>query len=217
MAGLSAPLRCGATLRPVGAAAIVAAMVDLVLASTSPYRRELLERLGVPFECVAPAFDEAAAQQGESSPIALARALAAGKAAAVAASHAKSVVVGCDQVAALGEAILGKPGSVAAAVEQLQRLSGHEHMLITAVAVRRGKDVEEFVDVATLRMRKLDKKEIERYVARDEPVDCAGAYKIERLGIALFDRIQCEDHTAIVGLPLLKLCAALRKFGLPVP
>jgi septum formation protein len=191
-------------------------MADLVLASTSRYRRELLERLGTPFESVAPEFDEAAARK-ETSPIALARALANGKAAAVAKANKKAVVVGCDQVVALGEEILGKPGSADAAKAQLQKLAGQPHMLITAVSVHKGSDVEEFVDVTTLRMRKLDKKEIDRYVERDQPTDCAGSYKIERAGIALFDKIEGEDHTAIVGLPLLKLAAILRKFGLQVP
>ncbi|MGE3172653.1 MAG: nucleoside triphosphate pyrophosphatase [Planctomycetota bacterium] len=188
-------------------------MADLVLASTSPYRKELLERLGLPFECVAPDFDEDAVRGEHDSPVALVRALAAGKAAAVAKGRPKAVVIGCDQVAALGATILGKPGSAQAAAAQLQQLQGQEHLLLTAVSIHRGKDVEEFVDVATLRMRKLDKKTIDRYVERDQPLDCAGAYKIERAGIALFDKIDCEDHTAIVGLPLLKLAAALRKLG----
>lgn len=192
-------------------------MVDLVLASTSPYRRELLARLGLPFECVAPSFDETAARTPDASPIELARALAAGKAAAVAKDHKKAIVVGCDQVAALGTTVLGKPGSAEAAAAQLQQLAGQEHVLITAVSVHKGKEVEEFVDVTTLRMRKLDKKEIARYVDKDQPLDCAGAYKIERCGIALFDKIEGEDHTAIIGLPLLKLSGVLRKLGLPVP
>lgn len=197
--------------------AIVRAMVALVLASTSPYRKELLERLGVPFTCVAPEVDEAAARSGESSPIALARGLALAKATAVAKKHGKDVVIGCDQVAALGEQILGKPGTAAAAKEQLQALQGNEHMLITAVAVRCGKEVDEFVEVTSLRMRKLSGKEIERYVELDQPLDCAGSYKFERAGVALFDRVQGEDHSAITGLPLVKLCAALRRFGLQVP
>lgn len=192
-------------------------MADLVLASTSRYRRELLERFGIPFECVAPELDEAAARGGETSPIAIARKLATEKAAAVAKAHKKAIVIGCDQVVALGEEVLGKPGSKDAAKAQLQRLAGHEHMLITAVAVHCGGKVEEFVDVTTLRMRKLEPKEIARYVDRDDPVDCAGAYKIERGGIALFDKIQGEDHTAITGLPLLKLAGVLRGFGVQVP
>jgi septum formation protein len=90
-------------------------------------------------------------------------------------------------------------------------------MLITAVTVAKGKDTEEFVDVTMLRMRELKAAEIKRYVELDKPVGCAGGYKLERAGIALFERIQGEDHTAIIGMPLLKLSAVLRKFGLQVP
>lgn len=192
-------------------------MVDLILASSSRYRKELLERLGVPFECVAPDVDEVGARSQHSSPIAIARALAGAKAAAVAKKSGRAVVVGSDQVAALGETILGKPGSKAAAKAQLQQLAGQAHVLITAVAVRRGDEIVEFVDVATLRMRQLDSGEIDRYLERDDPIDCAGSYKIERAGIALFDKIECEDHTAITGLPLLQLAATLRRFGLRCP
>ena len=192
-------------------------MVALVLASTSPYRKELLERLGVAFTCIAPQVDENAARAAEPSPIALARGLALAKAADVGKKHGKDIVIGCDQVAALGEQILGKPGSAAAAKQQLQSLQGNEHLLITAVAVQFGKEVEEFVEVTTLRMRKLSDAEIGRYVDHDQPLDCAGSYKFERAGSALFDRVQGEDHTAITGLPVLKLAAALRRFGLCVP
>lgn len=192
-------------------------MVALVLASTSPYRKQLLERLGVPFTAVAPGVDEEAAANGETSPIAIARSLAAKKAAAVAKDHPKDVVIGADQVVALGDRVLGKPGSAAKCKEQLQALQGHEHLLITAVAVQKGKEVHEFVEVTTLRMRTLTGKEIDRYVERDQPLDCAGSYKFERAGVALFDRVQGEDHTAIQGLPMVKLCAVLRELGVEVP
>jgi septum formation protein len=131
--------------------------------------------------------------------------------------HGKAIVIGCDQVCAFGERALDKPDSPAAAIALLQQLQGKEHMLITAVTVQKGKESEEFVDVAMLRMRELKAAEIKRYVEQDQPVGCAGGYKFERAGIALFERVQGEDHTAIVGLPLLKLSAALRKFGLQVP
>lgn len=192
-------------------------MVALVLASTSPYRKQLLERLGVSFTCVAPGVDEEAAASGESSPIAIARSLAAKKAAAVAKAQPKDVVIGADQVVALGDRVLGKPGSAAKCKEQLSALQGQEHLLITAVAVQKGKDVHEFVEVTTLRMRPLTSKEIDRYVERDQPLDCAGSYKFERAGVALFDRVQGEDHTAILGLPLVKLCAVLRELGIELP
>lgn len=192
-------------------------MTELVLASTSKYRKELLQRLGVEFKTFDPKVDEAKIRTSTKDPIGLARSLALAKAESGGAAHKSAIVIGSDQVLAFGDEVLGKPGSAEAAAAQLERLQGNEHALITAVAVLHGKDKEEFVDVTMLRMRKLDKKTIARYVERDQPVDCAGSYKIEQLGIALFEKIQGEDHTAITGLPLLKVSAALRKFGLQVP
>lgn len=192
-------------------------MPRIVLASTSPYRRELLSRLGVQFECMAPAVDEAAEQAKAADPVALARTLARRKAEAVAAHHRDAIVIGGDQVIALGAEVLGKPGSIAAAEAQLARLAGQEHAVITACAVAFGAQWEEFADVAMLRMRALDRAEIARYVALDQPTDCAGAYKIERGGIALFDRVTAGDLTAITGMPMLRLCAVLRQFGVAVP
>jgi septum formation protein len=189
-------------------------MANLVLASTSPYRRDLLRRLGLPFETADPQVDEAALEQA-GDPIATARGLALAKTESAASAHKKAIVIGCDQVCALGSEILGKPGDRAGAIAQLARLAGQEHALITAVALAHKGGPTEFVDVTMLRMRPLATAEIERYVDLDEPYDCAGSYRIERAGIALFDRIQGEDHTAIVGLPLLKLSAALRELGLP--
>src|SRR5262249_30201288 len=195
----------------------VVRMTELVLASTSTYRKDLLARLGVKFECVAPEVDESAVRKGTKDPIGLARALAKKKAEAVAKGRNKAIVVGCDQVIALGDEVIGKPGSVDAAVEQLKRLAGKEHAVITACAVLHGKDEDEFVDVTMVRMADLSAAEIKRYVERDQPLDCAGAYKIEQAGIALVERITGEDHTAVIGLPLLRLSAALRKAGLTIP
>jgi septum formation protein len=192
-------------------------MPRIVLASTSPYRRELLKRLGLQFECVAPGVDEAAEQAKGLDPGSLARTLARCKADAVAAQHPDAIVIGGDQVIALGTEVLGKPSSAAAAAAQLARLSGQEHAVITACAIVYGKRAEEFADVAMLRMRPLDAAEIARYVALDNPVDCAGAYKIERGGIALFDQITASDLTAITGMPMLRLCAVLRDLGVAVP
>ena len=192
-------------------------MADLVLASASPYRRDLLSRLGVKFECVAPEVDEEAERKETRDPIALARTLARKKAEAVARNHKKAIVIGCDQVIALDDVALGKPGTAAAAKEQLKKLSGKEHAVVTACAVLHGKDEDEFVDVTMIRMRELAAAEIDRYLALDKPLDCAGGYKIEQAGIALVDRITGADHTAIIGLPLLRLSVALRKLGLPVP
>ena len=127
------------------------------------------------------------------------------------------VVVASDQICAIDEERLGKPGSVAAAHDQLARLAGRAHELHTAVHVRHGPVAHAWVDTTRLWMRALSREEIEAYVRADSPLDCAGAYKLEALGIALFERIETEDATAITGLPLMRLAAVLRECGFRVP
>lgn len=186
--------------------------MNLVLASTSKYRARLLERLGLPFAQEAPGVDEAPFKHGK--PLEVAQALALAKADAIAKRRPDAVVLGSDQVAALGDAILDKPGTEANARAQLARLAGKTHVLVTAVAVaHRGKSTL-LVDETKLTMRSLTEAEIAAYVARDAPLDCAGSYKVESLGIALFDRIDSQDFTAIEGLPLLAVARVLRELGL---
>ena len=192
-------------------------MPRLVLASTSSYRRQLLERLRLPFSCEAPGVDEDAVKRNTPEPLAVVRELAKQKALAVQKQHPDAIVIGGDQAATLDGAILDKPGTAAAAHAQLQRLQGQEHQLLTAVAIVHPGGLCEFLDATFLRMRPLTAVEIERYVAADQPLDCAGSYKIEGLGIALFQRVQGEDQTAIQGLPLLRLAQELRGLGLQVP
>lgn len=189
----------------------------LVLASTSPYRRELLARLRLPFDCEPPGCDEGR-QAGESAD-ALAGRLARLKAEAVGARRPGCIVIGSDQVAVRGEEILGKPGSVESCIEQLGRCSGGEVTFLTAVHVvdgSRGR-AESHLDRTRVVFRRLDPGEIARYVAADRPLDCAGGFKAESLGIALFDRIESVDPTALTGLPLAWLSGALRRAGIPVP
>ncbi len=189
----------------------------LILASTSRYRRELLARLKLPFECVAPDVDESR-EPGEAAD-ALARRLAQLKAEAVAARHPGAVVIGSDQVAVRGEDILGKPGTREAAIEQLRRSSGRDVLFLTAVHVidsAQGR-AESHLDTTHVRFRDLAIEEIERYVDRDEPLDCAGGFKAESLGIALFDRIESTDPTGLTGLPLAWVAGALRRAGFAVP
>jgi septum formation protein len=189
----------------------------LILASTSPYRRALLERLNLPFECVAPNTDESPLV-GESAQ-ALAQRLARLKAESVAALHPDSVVIGSDQVAVRGPDRLGKPGSVERCIEQLERSSGREVEFLTAVHVVNGPagNAEVHVDRTLVRFRPLSRSEIERYVAADHPIDCAGGFKAESLGIALFERIESADPTGLTGLPLIWLSHALRRAGIAVP
>lgn len=189
----------------------------LILASTSRYRRELLGRLCVPFECEPPGCDEAR-QAGETAEV-LALRLARLKAEAVAGRHPGCVVIGSDQVAVRGDELLGKPGSVAACEAQLHASSGREVEFLTAVHVADGRlsRAESHLDRTVVRFRRLDADEVSRYVAADMPLDCAGGFKAEALGIALFERIDSGDPTALTGLPLIWLSGALRRAGIPVP
>jgi septum formation protein len=189
----------------------------LILASTSAYRRELLARLRVPFECLAPGCDEQRLP-GESA-AALATRLARLKAETVAARHPGSFVIGSDQVAVRGDEILGKPGTVERCTAQLLQSSGREVAFLTAVHVVDGRHgrAEVHLDRTLVRFRTLDADEVARYVAADQPLDCAGGFKAESLGIGLFERIDSEDPTALTGLPLIWLSGALRRAGIPVP
>jgi len=190
---------------------------QLVLASTSPYRRALLSRLGIPFRCVPPRFEESSLDCVERSPRAVAEALALGKAASIAAAEPESTIIGCDQLVALDGRIFGKPGTADCAIEQLTAMSGRAHELITAVVVLQGEHQAAHTDITVLKMRPLNQDEIARYVARNQPFDCAGSYKIEEAGIALFETIATEDHSAITGLPLIRLTTILRLLGFAIP
>lgn len=192
----------------------------LILASTSRYRQALLARLSVPFSAVAPACDESLFRHLE--PATQARTLALRKAQALPPQAEDALIIGSDQVLELSGEVLHKPGTAAAARAQLRALSGRQHRLLTAVAVyepQSGRS-EVDMDVHTLTMRDLSDAAIAAYVAVDQPLDCAGAYALERRGIALFAHIAADpegaDDTAIIGLPLMKLCRLLRGFGYDV-
>lgn len=192
-------------------------MPSLILASTSTYRRALLERLGLPFTAAQPEVDESPSP-GES-PQAVAERLAIAKAEVVLAqANDDTWVIGSDQVAELDGRPLGKPGRHAAAVAQLRSMSAREVRFLTAVCVA-GPDGRRLraLDVTTVRFRALGDDEIERYVAREQPLDCAGSFKCEGLGIALFDEIDNRDPTALIGLPLIATARLLREAGFVVP
>lgn len=186
----------------------------LILASTSRYRRELLERLRMPFAVVSPHTDETPLL-GEA-PAALAMRLALAKAHAVARLHPHAVVIGSDQVADLDGHAIGKPGTHARAAAQLQALSGRQAVFQTAVAVVRADTGFAQVECAAVQVvfRTLSEAEIEQYLRADQPYDCAGSAKCETLGIALLDRIDSDDPTALIGLPLIRTCRLLRLAGL---
>lgn len=188
----------------------------LILASTSPYRRELLQRLRVPFDVLSPGVDESPLP-GEA-PRELALRLAIAKAEAVAGLHPDAVVLGSDQVCELDGRPLGKPGDHARAVAQLRALSGRSAHFLTAVAVVcRARNFAQ-ADLAPVRVvfRTLAGDEIERYLQLDQPYDCAGSAKSESLGIALLSSIDSDDPTALIGLPLIRTARLLREAGLDV-
>ncbi len=190
----------------------------LVLASTSPYRRLLIERLGIPFEADAPDCDEDALKRPGLSPRELALMLARAKAQSLSSKHAGAYILGSDQLVDLDGKVLGKPHTIEGAIAQLRSMRGRCHQLITAMAlVTPSGAIEEHLDVHTLAMRDLSDESLARYVERERPLDCAGSYKIESGGIALFERIEGADFSAITGLPLMALTGMLRKHGFVVP
>jgi septum formation protein len=188
--------------------------MKLILASGSPYRRELLARLRIPFDVQAPDIDES--PRAQEAPESLARRLARAKAEAIATALPGSVVIGSDQVATLdGTTPIGKPGTHEAARRQLQAASGrvmHFHTAFVLLAPGRPA-IDGWVPVA-VQFRRLDDAEIERYLALEQPFDCAGAAKCEGLGIALLKSIRTDDPTALIGLPLMQVADALRQVGL---
>ena len=190
---------------------------EIVLASTSPYRRALLDRLGLAFRCLPPHCDEETLKFQEADPSRLAERLALAKAKSIEAANRSAVIIGCDQLVWFQGRTFGKPGSVDRAIDQLSAMSGQSHELVTALVVLHGERVFRHTDVTSLRMRNLSRGAIERYVAADQPLDCAGSYKLESRGIALFDRIQTDDHTAVTGLPLVALVTILRDLGYEIP
>jgi septum formation protein len=192
-------------------------MPPLILASTSLYRRVLLERLALPFSCVAPGVDEAPLA-GESPPDRAVR-LALAKAAAVAARHPGATVIGSDQVGTCKGELLDKPGDAPRAHSQLQWLSAAAASFHTAVAVLQSErgNILQFVDTTTVYFRALSDAEIERYIAIEQPFDCAGGFRCEGLGITLFSRMVTEDPTGLIGLPLIALARSLRQLGYQLP
>ncbi|MGF2685109.1 Maf family protein [Marinobacter sp. DUT-3] len=187
----------------------------LLLASSSPYRRELLQRLGLPFTCASPGIDESA-QPGESAE-GLAIRLAAEKAQALAPTHPGHWIIGSDQVACLPDGtILNKPGNHEAAIRQLTRSSGQQVSFLTGLALINADTGVALTHCEPFQVhfRTLEGAEIERYLEREQPYDCAGSFKMEGLGIALFDSLEGRDPNSLVGLPLIALIDMLRAWGL---
>ena len=190
--------------------------MKLILGSSSPFRRELLDRLGLDYECDSPEIDESRLE-GESAEALVVR-LAEAKARAVAERHSDALIIGSDQVAVLGEQILGKPGSHDKAVEQLTQASGQFVTFHTGLCLYDSRhDTSQIVhEPFAVQFRKLTDSQIENYLQREQPYNCAGSFKSEGLGIALFERMEGEDPNALIGLPLIRLVSMLETAGLQV-
>ncbi len=191
-------------------------MPELILASTSPYRRELLERLGLDFTTAAPDVDES--RLAGESPQAMVRRLSEAKARAVAAQHPAALIIGSDQMAVCGDEVLGKPGSHDKAVAQLAHLSGQRVSFLTGLCLYDSAADRAQLDVIAFHVvfRALDADMIENYLRREQPYNCAGSFKSEGLGTALFERLEGDDPTALIGLPLIRLTRMLEREGVRV-
>ncbi|MCV6604877.1 MAG: Maf family nucleotide pyrophosphatase [Porticoccaceae bacterium] len=192
-------------------------MTAIILASSSPYRRQLMERLGLIFDCHSPQVDET--PQPDESPVELALRLSRLKARALAGKFTHHLIIGSDQVAECNGEILHKPGSFEVAQQQLQRQSGNTVKFHTGLCIHNSISGEQQTDVVTttVHFRQLSEDEIERYLQREQPYDCAGSFKVEQLGVSLFRKVESPDPTALIGLPLILLCEMLRQSGIQVP
>ena len=188
----------------------------LILASTSKYRGLLLSQLGRKFETLDPGVDEERIKSEGKTPSEIALTLSRYKAESVFARRPDACVIGSDQVCSIEEFILSKPITMEKATEQLSLLQGKKHELLTAVTVIHPDGIDSFINRTILHMRRLSLFDIHQYVKEDSPLDCAGSYKLESRGIKLFERLEMDDHTAIIGLPLIELNTILLKLGYPL-
>jgi len=189
----------------------------LVLASTSPFRRALLEKLQIPFETWSPEVDES--RHDDESPQALVMRLSEAKARAGAQTFPAALIIGSDQVAICGDEVLGKPGDHEKACQQLARLSGHRVDFVTGLCLFDAARDKARTDLVTytVTFRTLSADQIDRYLRAEQPYNCAGSFKSEALGISLFETMQGEDPNALIGLPLIRLVSWLNEAGLSVP
>ncbi len=188
----------------------------LVLASTSPFRRELLNKLGLPFETAAPDIDESPLP--DEGPESLVKRLSLEKAKAVAADYPRALIIGSDQVACVDNRVLGKPGSHDKAMQQLKLTSGKSVTFLTGLTLydAASGNSRTLCEPFQAHMRELTERQIDNYLQREQPYNCAGSFKSESLGIALFSKLEGEDPNALVGLPLIRLIDLLQQFGVDV-
>ena len=190
---------------------------SLILGSTSVYRKAVLEKLGIPFDCAAPHIDET--PLSNETPMNLVKRLSLEKAQAVAHQYQDALIIGSDQCAVLDNTILGKPGDHTVATRQLQASSGREVMFYTGLCLFDSHNHHYQLEVVpfSVQFRTLNAAEIEAYLQREQPYQCAGSFKSEGLGITLFERLQGDDPNTLIGLPLIRLAHMLRQTGLQIP
>ncbi|MGH1461731.1 MAG: Maf family protein [Neptuniibacter sp.] len=191
-------------------------MTNLILASSSPFRRQILDKLQIEYSCISPDIDESV--RDSESPSQLVERLAVEKAKKIAKSSKHSLVIGSDQVAVLGNEVLGKPHTHENAVQQLKKLSGHPVTFLTGLALVNSETGSIQVEVVPFKVhfRELTEKMIENYLQAEQPYKCAGSFKSEALGIALFEKLEGEDPNTLIGLPLIRLVRMLEKEGMNV-
>ena len=189
----------------------------IILASASPYKKELLMRLGINFESIDSKIDEDFYKAQNKDPINLTQILATKKAEAIHQHHQDAVIIGADQICLFQGKILGKTHSIEKSYEQLMDMQSREHSLITSFCILSGSKKVIKTNTTILKMKSLTSAQIKNYLRKDNPIDCAGSYKLELKGISLMEKIETDDHTAIVGLPLIMLGNELTKLGFEVP
>ena len=192
-------------------------MKKIILASKSPYRKELLNRLSLKFECLPSHINEDILKSQISDPALLSLKLAEAKALKIYENYSNSIIIGSDQICWFEGRSLSKTGSIADSKEELRILQGKEHTLFTSYVIIYGDNKFVHTNTTVLKMKSLSEAQIIKYLDLDNPIDCAGSYKLECHGIGLFDAIETEDHTAIIGLPLLQLSKDLEKLGINIP
>lgn len=191
-------------------------MSRIILASSSAFRKAQLSTLAIEFECYSPDIDEDSVKSKNLTPTEVSKFLSKEKALAVKKIYPNDIIIGGDQVLEFNGEIFNKPLSKKKAIETLIRLQGNTHRLITSICILKDDQVFEHTIVASMKMRSLTHAQIENYVNKDEPLWSCGAYKLETLGIALFEEIECKDHSSIIGLPLLSVASTLMKLGVEI-
>ena len=191
--------------------------MELILASTSPYRKAQLESLGLQFTCAKPPIDEDAHKNPTLSPLALCQKLSLLKAQSLSSQNKNHIIIAADQLVNFKGVVLGKPGTLKNCADQLHQLSGKTHELITSLTLLFKDQIHQHTDHTFLTMKSLSLSQCLAYAEQDQPMDCAGGYKIEKAGIGLFSKIETQDFTSIQGLPLMSLVFLLQEIQYPLP